>query len=205
MTRKRRNLLAAGVTALSVLSGAAVLAWAGIPDGEGVIHACYVKSSGVVRVVNDPASCRSGESPIEWNVQGPAGEPGAGLHGFATSFGPAAVPTANVSTPPLAILSGLPDGPSFGTVTVNVQNGSGQAVAMICALGEFGGAYSFQVPGNPGGPGSYQALVSFTGGSNSSGMPFGCHVWGNPAEPVAGVTVSGWIQAVPLAAVTIQG
>jgi hypothetical protein len=87
---------------------------------------------------------------------------------------------------------------------VNVSNGSGQAVSLICALGEAGPAYSFDVPGNPGGPGPYRTLVSFAGRSGSSGVPLGCHVWGDPAQPVANVTVSGSIQASSLASVTVQ-
>jgi hypothetical protein len=213
MTR-RRNLAVAGAAALTVLCGAAVVAWAGIPDGEGVIHACYDRSNGAVRIV-DPsvASCRRGELPIEWAVQGPAGatgeqgpqgEPGPGVNGFTLTFGPKAVPTSNVSTPELVILSGLPNGPSFATASLDVSNGSGQPVSLICAIGEAGPAYTFDVPGNASGPGPYTVLVSFSGRSNSAGVPLGCHIWGDPADPIENVTVRGTIQALPLSSVTVQ-
>lgn len=215
MTRRRRNLVVAGVAALTVLVGAAVVAWAGIPDGAGTIHACYDKSNGLVRIVEpESTECRRGELAIEWAVQGPAGEPGeqgpqgepgAGLDGFTTTFGPTAVPTANVSTPALVVLSGLPDGPSFATASVTVSNGSGQPVSLICAIGEAGPAYSFDVPGNTSGPGPYTALVSFGGRSDSTGVPLGCHIWGDPSDPVGNVTVAGMIQALSLSSLTVQG
>jgi hypothetical protein len=223
MTRRRRNLVVAGAAALTVLCGAAVVAWGSIPDGGGAIHACYDKSNGLVRIIDpDLTQCRRGELPIEWAVQGPAGEPGqqgeqgpkgelgppgepgAGVDGFTTTFGPTPVPTANVSTPEFVILSGLPNGPSFATVSLNVSNGSGQAVSLICAIGEAGPAYSFNVPGNMSGPGPYIALVSFSGRSNSPGVPLGCHIWGDPANPVENVTVTGMIQAVSLSSLTVQ-
>jgi hypothetical protein len=217
MTRRRRHFVVAGVAALTVLCAAAVVAWGSIPDGAGAIQACYDKSNGLVRIIDpDLTECRRGERPIEWAVQGPAGEPGqrgeqgpqgeagAGLNGFTTTFGPTRVPTANVSTPELVILSGLPDGPSFATVSLNVSNGSGRAVSLICAIGEAGPAYSFDVPGNPSGPGPYIALVSFSGRSNSTGVPLGCHIWGDPANPVENVTVTGMIQAVALSSLTVQ-
>jgi hypothetical protein len=217
MSRRRRNLVVVVVAALTALGGAAVLAWASVPDGTGAIQACYDKSNGLVRVIDpDVSGCRRGELPIEWAVQGPAGEPGqqgeqgpqgepgAGVDGFTTTFGPTPVPTSNVSTPALVILSGLPQGPSFATASLNVSNGSGQAVSLICAIGEAGPAYSFAVPGNMSGPGPYTALVSFSGRSNSTGVPLGCHVWGDPANPVENVTVTGMIQAVSLSSLTVQ-
>lgn len=45
-----------------------------------VINACVNNVTGFVRIVSDPNDCRPPDSPISWNVQGPAGpmgEPGA--------------------------------------------------------------------------------------------------------------------------------
>src|SRR3990170_4989061 len=102
MTRKKLGFLLGTFAALAVLSGAAVVAWAGSSDEQGVINACYVSSSGTLRIV-DPAvtDCRHNELPISWSVQGPPGpagepgqpgepgaqgEPGPGAAGFMTSF-----------------------------------------------------------------------------------------------------------------------
>ncbi len=41
------------------------------------IRACRSKSSGLLRVVSQTAKCRTDEALLTWNVQGPAGLPGA--------------------------------------------------------------------------------------------------------------------------------
>lgn len=55
-----------------------VIAYASIPDSTGVIHGCYKKSGGTLRVIDYPAQqCDSrAESPIEWSQTGPQGPPG---------------------------------------------------------------------------------------------------------------------------------
>jgi Collagen triple helix repeat (20 copies) len=70
---------------------AATVAFAQIPDSNGVIHACYHTGNGGIRVVDDPSECTSGEAELEWyqtgaaGAQGPAGSQGpmgpAGLDG----------------------------------------------------------------------------------------------------------------------------
>jgi len=74
-------------------------AYATIPDGNGVIHACYQRSGGSLRVIdNSVTNCSSKETSLSWNVQGaqgpqgPAGPPGpvgpAGTPGAAGPPGP---------------------------------------------------------------------------------------------------------------------
>jgi hypothetical protein len=204
--------LLVGLGAILVVAVVGTVAWATIPDSYGVYTGCYMRPDGGLRIIDASQKCKSNETRITWNKAGEQGQPGvpgkdgAGVAGFFTSFGtptPLAVPTANQGTPPLAILAGLPNGPSFASASVNVQNGSGTAVNLICSLGEFGGAAAFDVPGNPG-PGPAQAHVVLTGGSNSIGVPFGCHIWGDPANPVQNVTVSGTIEAIALTSLTVQ-
>ncbi len=59
----------------------ATTAYAAIPDGGGVIHGCYDKVSGVMRVsdtaTNVPKTCTAKEAALNWNQQGPKGDPGA--------------------------------------------------------------------------------------------------------------------------------
>jgi hypothetical protein len=74
----------AAATAVIALALAAAVASGAIPSGsDGVIHACYQKpgllaNPGAVRVIDEEAgqSCRSNETPIQWNRQGPKGDAG---------------------------------------------------------------------------------------------------------------------------------
>jgi hypothetical protein len=58
--------------ALALLGG---VASAAIPDANGVIHACYNKTSKAVRLLSS-GSCASTETAISWSVKGPAGPTG---------------------------------------------------------------------------------------------------------------------------------
>ncbi|HSC48775.1 MAG TPA: lamin tail domain-containing protein [Gaiellaceae bacterium] len=54
---------------------------------NAVVNACVKKKTGVVRIVTARRACKKGESPLAWNVQGPAGIRGA--NGSAGPAGPA--------------------------------------------------------------------------------------------------------------------
>jgi hypothetical protein len=64
-----------GAVVAAVFAGAA---YAAIPGGDGVIHACYVKpGGGALRVIDAAvAKCKAGESELTWNQQGPPGPKG---------------------------------------------------------------------------------------------------------------------------------
>jgi hypothetical protein len=51
------------------------VAWAAIPDA-GVIHGCYVKKSGALRVIEAGKTCKATEATLDWNQQGLQGPPG---------------------------------------------------------------------------------------------------------------------------------
>jgi hypothetical protein len=77
---RRAGLLFAGV-GVSLAVGAVALAT--IPDSNGAIHGCYVKSGGTLRVIDDAVTpCKSGETSLNWNTAGPPGPPG--LSGLET-------------------------------------------------------------------------------------------------------------------------
>ena len=62
----------------------------GIPDASGVIHACYGRTNGQVRIVESATDCKNNEVAIEWNEAGPAGPQGpAGAQGPQGPAGPA--------------------------------------------------------------------------------------------------------------------
>jgi hypothetical protein len=61
----------------------AATAYANIPDRQGVVHGCFAKSGGTLRVIDaSVTNCKSGETALSWNQQGvpgpkgDAGEPG---------------------------------------------------------------------------------------------------------------------------------
>ena len=90
--RKLTMLLAGAIAALAVGS----IAVAAIPNG-GVIHSCYDKASGKLRVVDAPGTCANNEGALDWNQQGPQGPQGpAGPKGDQGVPGPATLPTAFV-------------------------------------------------------------------------------------------------------------
>jgi len=86
---RRAGRLAVAVALLGLVGGA--VAYASIPDGSGVIHACYKKSSpnqGVLRVIDTQLgqTCANNELSLYWNQRGPSGPSGAS--GPAGASGP---------------------------------------------------------------------------------------------------------------------
>lgn len=99
--------LAVSVVALFVALGGA--AWAAIPDAGGVIHGCYQKEQGQLRVIDtdqnyrhssrpgrdpwDGQTCRPSEISLNWSQTGPQGATGpqgpAGPRGDTGAQGPA--------------------------------------------------------------------------------------------------------------------
>ena len=71
---KVRLLMPVAVGCLALVGG---VAYATIPDGGGVIHGCYAKSGGALRVIdNTVTNCKTGETALQWGVQGPQGPQG---------------------------------------------------------------------------------------------------------------------------------
>lgn len=88
--RSRRWQLTVGAVVGAGALGVAGIALASIPAADGVIHGCYHTTNGNLRVVDDAttASCRTGETAIQWNQTGPEGP--QGVPGPAGPQGPAA-------------------------------------------------------------------------------------------------------------------
>jgi hypothetical protein len=87
--------LAAVVATLGLAGG---VAWASIPDAAGVIHGCYQKNNGQLRVIDSAQTqaCAPAESPLNWNQTGPQGPQGPqgplGPKGDAGPTGPQGAP-----------------------------------------------------------------------------------------------------------------
>ena len=75
---RRRRLLVTGAVSAIGLALAAGIAYATIPDSAGVIHGCYQKVDGQLRVIDQQAgaSCRPSEQQLDWNQTGAPGPPG---------------------------------------------------------------------------------------------------------------------------------
>jgi hypothetical protein len=86
-THLRTLLLTTG--GLVVIGG---VAFAAIPDSNGLINACYDNATGAVRLVDaQPGNCsKTGETGISWNQTGPPGPPGSpgatGTPGGSTAY-----------------------------------------------------------------------------------------------------------------------
>lgn len=72
--------------------GRMVLASMDSTSGD-VIHACQRTADGGIRIVSEGTTCRTGETPLSWNVQGPEGPAGPqgeqGIPGVQGPIGPA--------------------------------------------------------------------------------------------------------------------
>jgi hypothetical protein len=68
-----------GVLVTVILAGAGAVAYASIPDSIGVIHGCYAKSSGGLRVIDTGSGqhCLPSEVAISWSQRGPTGPIGS--------------------------------------------------------------------------------------------------------------------------------
>jgi hypothetical protein len=143
--RKVRGLSRGGrlIVALAVggvLFGVATAVQADIPDA-GVIHGCYQKSGGSLRVIDTSRgdTCRSSEQVVNWNQTGPTGATGP-----TGSTGPTGATGATGATG----ISG------YQVVTANsaYDNTDYKTVTAVCPSDQKiigGGAGVFWVNGSP--------------------------------------------------------
>jgi hypothetical protein len=91
MNSRRKRSVAALAAVAALLLTAGGVAYATIPGSGGVINGCYTRSGGSLRVIDaSVTSCKSGETSLDWSVQGPQGPTGpAGPQGLAGPQGPA--------------------------------------------------------------------------------------------------------------------
>ena len=74
--KPKRRWLRAGAAGLVLASGLAVvtgaLAFASIPDANGVFHGCVRTSTGAIRIIDtgQNQTCRAGETAVSWNKAG---------------------------------------------------------------------------------------------------------------------------------------
>jgi len=71
--RKSRLAFLVGVCGIALGAG---VAYAAIPDGSGVFHACYKTNGGQVRLVDSASDCNGSETSTQWSQTGPEGPAG---------------------------------------------------------------------------------------------------------------------------------
>ncbi|MGZ4173688.1 MAG: type VI secretion system tube protein Hcp [Solirubrobacteraceae bacterium] len=184
-TRIRRPGRAALLLAVGAAGGGAALAVASVPDGNGVVHACYevspgstvpVTTPGNVRIIDTAAGQSCGlslpsggtvpERSVSWNVTGPAGTPG--LTGATGPTGPPGPPGQTLT---------VPAGHTFtvaggGVITVGDSPGLTIAPPAVGNNAHPSGHVSFD-PGSHGALGFDILAFSFAAGSKSSGTGSG--------------------------------
>lgn len=100
------SLKCLAVVVSSLLIGTAAVS----ASAATVIHACYMKTTGAVRIVPAVSDCHPNEQAVSWNEEGPAGPTGpagpAGPKGATGPAGPAGAPGATTVPANLAALSG---------------------------------------------------------------------------------------------------
>lgn len=133
------------LTIVGALLVAGGIAYATIPDADGVIHACYQKNQGALRVIDtDKAqTCSSSESTLTWSQTGPQGQPGQ--QGPPGPTGPSDVWSVDgyqagfknlpFQTPVnLATTSTLPAGIYFVQAETEAENVLSTSTAYFCDL-----------------------------------------------------------------------
>jgi hypothetical protein len=134
------NVLVAAFVFAAVQSQSAL---ATIPDANGVFHACYLKSGGTMRVIdNSVTTCRSTETAIAWNATGPQGPAGP-----AGSTGPAGPAGQTGATGPAG--PGLDLAKAYVRKSANVTVGAGSqgAANSTCDPGDVAIAGEYGVNG----------------------------------------------------------
>ena len=88
---RTRTMVLCSFLCISLLG---VIAYASIPDEDGVIHVCYRTSNGALRVIDSAVeSCNGNELPLTFNQTGPQGPTGPeGPQGVPGPLGPQGIP-----------------------------------------------------------------------------------------------------------------
>ncbi|WP_030274972.1 hypothetical protein [Streptomyces sp. NRRL B-24484] len=195
------------LAAAALTATAAGISWASIPDGSGQIHACYQKSTGLVRVIDSPSQqCRGGESPLNWSQGGPSAAPAGTAYEAYRELGGPGHPSDPVELPhdwtTLAHLD-VPAGSYVATANVSmfnhsdaiyfahcrvVMNGGHHSDAFDSIRGVQFGSQAMTVAGSLSSPGGVDLQCS--NDSNFIDQPLEADGWDLTVVPVGGVTQS---------------
>ena len=158
---RRRGLVVVSLFGVAVAAGVAV-SFAAIPDGNGVIHACYQKDltkagvgSPLLIVDSVKQHCPAGYTAITWNQQGIQGDPGSpGAPGAPGASGAPGAPGA----------SGAPGAPGQSGVSHAYSGNDGSTVDIPADLTPVAVANIALPPG----PAQVSAVVELEPGAQST-------------------------------------
>ena len=172
-----RPYLGPVIALLVVLALGAGTVYAAIPNSNGKYYACYVKNTGVVKLINYPkvSTCAKGEKLINWSAQGPQGPQGpAGAQGPAGPAG-AQGPAGPAGAAGITKINLTQVNSSFDLLAVVNDTNSG---TVTCPAGK--------VVGGGFGQGAYGAIIT-------DSRPSGINAWivyaKNTAASVATVSI----------------
>ena len=192
LARQGGRVLLAAIVALAVSGG---LAWATIPDADGVFTACISNADGSVRMIDPsldgtPGHCVGGENRVSWNKKGQDGAKGAqgekgekggtgatGAQGPRGPAGPAGGPQGDPGPPGPKGDTGDP-GPAGATGATGPKGDTGATGAQ----GPSGGPGPKGDTGAPGaqGPAGAQGPPGATGATGAQGPPGATGAQGPP-------------------------
>ncbi len=147
----RPALLGLAIVVALALGG---IAYANIPDSGGVIHACYKKNQGDLRVIDTEKAqaCLGSEEPLTWNhtgpqgIQGPSGPSGpsgpAGIQGPSGPSGPSGASHAYSDTNNQALTFISPNSNTITQLTLPAGNYVVMATGSVVKSGYFNTAGS---------------------------------------------------------------
>lgn len=148
LSRPRRVLV--GLAVAVAVFGVASAVEASIPDASGVIHGCYAKTNGALRVIDTSKDvrCRLSENALNWNARGVTGARGAtgaqgatGPTGDGGPTGPSGPKGATGASGPTG-----PFGPDFLTGnTTNIPSAPAAYAGTVEGIAPAGSGVSVEV------------------------------------------------------------
>jgi hypothetical protein len=176
---KPRLTFANIVAMLALILAMTGFAAAAIPDARGVIHGCYEKSTGILRVIKAGKRCSKSEKSISWNQQGRRGRNGTngtngvnGTNGSNGMPGPPGPPGTNGTNGATTV--------TVKTASVSIPGtGVSTSAGIACSTGQraTGGGFN---------SGYTTAVVTLSSPSSDGGV--------NPST--TGQTPNGWLIVV---------
>jgi len=175
----RRMGVIGGAVALAILVAGA--AYAAIPDSGGTIHGCYLKATGLLRVIDTGKgqACTRFETAISWNeggVPGPAGPAGPqGPQGAPGAQGPKGDSGDLASLVELQGAS-CANGLQAGTISAETEALSG-AITLSCVTG----SNNYAVLELHGGSVPWEYTLVNHGPQMATGVAVSLSSWGDSA------------------------